>query len=126
MDQCVHERTLNHSLSKNQALSDSLMAHVSDCPQCTKKYDLLCHENSLLKSKVHGFKISQMTESSLRDEIALILEKSEKDISLSLVKDKFKASGSLRENIYAFYRTLIEPKTILLFALLCSLLLLKL
>lgn len=106
---CVHERTIGSNLLKNSELSDSLRAHISDCSHCQKKYDLICHENSMIKKEVERFRASIDMKDHLTREVSLQLESYLEEIERATKLKNRYSFGSIKENVVAFGKGLTDP-----------------
>ncbi len=114
INECVHERSVSRLVSRNSELSDSLKAHISQCENCTRKYNILCHENSVLKENVSSYKSNFEIKETLSREVELIVEryaeKSKRDARV-LKNNSF---GSLNHNVLAFVKRLTQPISLIL------------
>lgn len=106
---CVHERTIGSNLLKNSNLSDSLRVHISDCVHCQKKYDLICHENSIIKEEVERYRASIDMKDHLTREVSLQLESYLEEVEKVAKFKKRYSFGSLKENILSFGKGLTDP-----------------
>ena len=114
INECVHERSVNRLVSRNSELSDSLKTHISQCENCTRQYNILCHENSLLEESVASFKANFDIKETLDREVQLIVKRYTEDSSLNQKVLKKNQFGSLKHNVSSFMRGLLQPVSLFL------------
>ena len=117
---CVHERTVSRNLLKNSDLSNSLKAHISDCSHCQNKYDLVCHENTIIKEEVANFHASVDMKDHLTREVAMALDNYNEELERSVQAKKRYSFGTIRENILSFGRGLTDPVSLFILFIVIS------